>query len=182
MKSNKVFIATSLDGYISDKTNGLAWLDTFPEINTIDSGYDDFMARVDALLMGRNTFETVCDFDIPWPYKKQVFVASNSMDRLPSQFTDKAELVKGSANEILNQIHAKGYNKLYIDGGKLIQSFLKEDLIDEMIITIIPILLGGGTALFSSLPNPVIFKCIKTELFLDKIVQNHFVRIKNIEQ
>ncbi len=175
---NRVFIATSLDGYIADKNGGIDWLDSIPEINQIDTGYNKFMSEVDALVMGRSTFETVCGFDIDWPYQKPVFVMSRSMTEIPEKFKDKAQLVKGTLAEILEQIHKKGYHRLYIDGGNVIQSFLKEDLIDDMIITVIPILLGNGIPLFADLPKPLNFECKKSIVFLDKIVQNHFIRRK----
>ena len=175
-KMNKVFIATSLDGFIADAKGGIAWLDSFPEINQIDSGYAGFTADIDALVMGRNTLETVCGFDIDWPYQKPVFVLSTTLTELPEKARGKAELVRGNLSEILETINRKGYYKLYIDGGKTIQSFLQADLIDELTVTVIPILLGAGIPLFGPLPNPLVFECKKTTLFLDKIVQNHFVR------
>lgn len=175
---NSVFIATSLDGFIAGKNDELDWLSTFPEIDHIDTGYHDFTSQVDALLMGKNTFEIVAGFEGEWFYKKPVFVWSNSTSELPLKFHGKAFLVKGTLNEVLTQIHGQGYNNLYIDGGKTIQSFLKEDLIDEMIITTIPVLLGGGIPLFGDLPKPLVFTCKKTTLFLDKVVQNHFVRLR----
>ncbi len=73
-QKNSVFIATSIDGYIADRDGGIDWLDTIPKIKDIDSGYAAFTAEIDALLMGRITFETVLGFDIEWPYKKPVFV------------------------------------------------------------------------------------------------------------
>ncbi len=181
-KKNSVFIATSLDGYIADKNGGLEWLDTIPEINQIDTGYDAFIDEIDALLMGRVTFETVCGFDIEWPYKKTVFVLSNSLNELPEKLKDKVQLINGSLSEVLHIIHQKGYKRLYIDGGRLIQSFLKEDLIDEMIITVIPILLGGGTPLFSELSQELEFECKESKLYLEKIVQNRFVRKTQLSQ
>ncbi len=173
---NKVFIATSLDGYIADKDGGIAWLDTIPEINTIDSGYDEFTADIDAMVMGRVTFETVARFDMDWPYAKPVFVLSTSLTEIPEKCQGKVHLIKGSPSIVLQQIHEKGYHRLYIDGGKLIQSFLKEDLIDELVITIIPILLGGGTPLFGTLDRKLEFECKRSTHFLDAIVQNHFIR------
>ena len=175
-KSNKVFIATSLDGFIADSTGGIEWLDTFPEINQIDTGYYTFTANIDALLMGRNTFETVLGFDIEWPYKKPVFVLSNSMTSIPEKYQGKVELVRGSLTEVMETIHQKGFGRLYIDGGKTIQSFLKEDLIDELVITVIPVLLGRGIPLFGELNQTLVFECKKTTLFVDKILQNQFVR------
>lgn len=175
-KENKVFIATSLDGFIADKDGGIGWLDTFPEINNIDSGYVDFTSGIDALVMGRITFETVVGFDIDWPYEKPVFVVSNSITEVPTKCKGKVQIVNGNLTEILTKIHSQGFNKLYIDGGKLIQSFLNEDLIDEMVITVIPVLLGEGHALFSQLTNQLVFKCVEFKLFLKSIVQNHYRR------
>ena len=174
--SNKVFIATSLDGYIADLEGKIDFLDTFPEINQIDTGYFTFTAGIDAMVMGRTTFETVCGFDIEWPYQKPVFVLSKTLTEIPKKYQGKAELVSGTLPEILESIHQKGFGRLYIDGGKTIQSFLREDLIDELVVTVIPVLLGGGFPLFGKLEKPMSFECKKSILFVDKIVQNHFVR------
>jgi len=173
---NKVFIATSLDGYIADKNGGIDWLHSIPNPENIDMGYGEFTSQIDALVMGRTTFETVCGFDMDWPYQKPVFVLSNSMTSIPNKYEGKAEIVKGTLQEILEQIHIKGYYSLYIDGGRTIQSFLKEDLIDEMTITIIPYLLGGGIPLFNELTERLDFECVNSEIYLAKVVQNQFVR------
>ena len=176
---NSIFIATSLDGYIADKNGEIDWLHSISGLDEIDTGYNEFTARIDALVMGRSTFETVCGFDIDWPYLKPVFVLSRSLTEIPEKLSDKVQLVKGTLTEVLEQIHQKGHHRLYIDGGKVIQSFLKEDLIDDMIITIIPILLGNGIPLFADLPKPLHFECQKSIIFLDKVVQNHFIRKKS---
>ncbi|TFV95555.1 dihydrofolate reductase [Algoriphagus kandeliae] len=173
---NKVYIGASLDGFIADKEGGIDWLDSIPNTDQIDMGYRAFMAQVDALLMGRNTFETVCGFDIDWPYEKPVFVLSNTLKQIPEPFHDKAILVSGPLQKVLDEIHEQGYHRLYIDGGKTIQSFLREDLIDEMTITTIPILLGSGISLFGELPKPLLFECVSSQIFLGKIVQSHYVR------
>jgi dihydrofolate reductase len=175
-KSNKVFIATSLDGFISDKDGGIDFLDTFPEINTVDTGYHSFTAKIDAMVMGRATFEKVLSFGIEWPYIMPVFVLSNTLKQVEEQYKDKVFLLKGSVAEVLEQIHQKGYHRLYIDGGKVIQDFLRADKIDEMVITTIPVLLGGGIPLFGSLSRPMVFECTETKHFLGKVVQNHYKR------
>ena len=78
-KRNKVFIASSIDGYIADKNGGIDWLQSVPNPDHDDMGYNSFINEVDALVMGRNTFETVCGFDIDWPYSKPVYVLSRSL-------------------------------------------------------------------------------------------------------
>ena len=175
-KKNKVFIATSLDGYIADKSGEIDWLHSIPNPDQSDMGYGEFFSQIDALVMGRTTFETVCGFDMDWPYQKPVFVLSNSLTDVPDEYKGKAEIVNGTLVEILDKIYAKGSLRLYIDGGRTIQSFLKEDLIDEMTITIIPYLLGGGTPLFSELPKRLEFECVESKIYLEKVVQNYFIR------
>ena len=175
-KKNQVFIAASLDGYIADKIGGIDWLHSIPNPNNIDMGYGEFISKIDALVMGRKTFETVCGFDMDWPYQVPVFVLSNTLKEIPEKLKDKAQLLKGTLNEILEQIHENGFYNLYIDGGLTIQGFLKEDLIDEMTITIIPTLLGGGIPLFSELPSRLNFECVESKIYLNKVVQNKFIR------
>lgn len=176
---NSVFIATSLDGHIADRNGGIDWLHAVPNPEGIDMGYRDFMSRADAILMGRNTFETVCGFDMDWPYEKPVYVLSSRLDSIPTHYAQKATLVNGTLQEVLDRIHADGYSHLYIDGGTTIQNFLKEDLIDEMIITQIPILLGGGTSLFGELAEPLDFRCVDSAIYLDSIVQSRYVRVRD---
>ncbi|MFA0085238.1 dihydrofolate reductase family protein [Vibrio sp. 10N.261.51.F12] len=174
--SNSVFIATSLDGYIADKKGKIDWLHTIPNPEGLDMGYNDHFDRIDAMVMGRNTLEMVLSFGVDWPYSKPVFVLSNTMDSVPTGYEDKVFMVKGPLKEVVSDINAKGYQNLYIDGGVTIQNFLKEDMIDELIITTIPVLLGGGAPLFGALLNPLHFDFVKTETYLDAMVQNHFVR------
>jgi len=176
MNINSVFIATSLDGYIADKNGGINWLHSIPNLDNDDMGYVEFINGIDALIMGRKTFETVLGFDVDWPYNKPVFVLSNKLTEIPESYKDKAFLVKGKLPEILEQIHEKGLNRLYIDGGTTIRNFLKADLIDEMILTTIPILLGGGSPLFMELPNELNFELTGAKTFLNQITQNHYKR------
>ncbi|MEP1032032.1 dihydrofolate reductase family protein [Ekhidna sp.] len=175
-KKNSVYIATSLDGRIADRNDGIAWLDSIPIPENEDMGYYTFTNDIDALVMGRNTFETVLGFDVEWPYQKPVFVLSNQLQKIPESHQGKAFLVSGALSEVLEQIHAKGYTRLYIDGGATIQSFLREDLIDQMIITTFPIVLGGGPSLFSAFPNELQFELVESKVYFGQLVQNHFVR------
>lgn len=174
--TNLIYIATSIDGYIADKNGGVDWLHTVPNPNHNNMGFADFLSSVDALLMGRNTFETVIGFDVPWPYPKPVFVLSNRMKEIPESHKDKAFLVKGDLKDVLAEINGKGYNRLYVDGGRTISSLLQEDLIDEMILSTIPILLGGGTPLFSAIEQPLQFELSSTKTHLNQIVTRHYKR------
>lgn len=173
---NYVFIAQSIDGYIADKDGGIEWLNSIPNPDQSDMGYKTFIERVDAIVMGRATFDTVLGFGIPWPYEKPVFVLSNSLRAIPDELKGKVDLMTGLPNEICDVLQESGYNNLYIDGGNTIQRFLADDLIDEMIITTIPVVLGGGFSLFGELPKMLEFSRIKTEVYLDQVVQTRYVR------
>lgn len=173
---NRVFIACSLDGFIADVHGGIDWLNTIPNPEQKDLGYLAFMKDVDALLMGRKTYEKVISFNIPWPYEKPVFVWTSKLNELPLELHGKVEFVKGDPDKLLEWINSKGFYKLYIDGGSTIQAFLAEDKIDEMIISRIPVVLGGGYPLFGSLPQMLQFSLKKSEVFLNEIVQDTYIR------
>lgn len=173
---NVAYIGTSLDGYIAEKDGGVDFLQSVPNPENDDLGFQEFMTRIDALLMGRNTYETVLGFGGTWPYTKPVFVLSNSLSCLPEKLRNDVELVSGPIDEVVQQLRQRGFENLYVDGGKLIQSFLHKDMIDELIIAQIPVLLGGGTPLFGELDNQLMFEHVKTEVFLQAIVQSHYKR------
>lgn len=177
-KKNIVFVAKSIDGFIAGKNGELDWLNTIPNPEGIDMGYAELIDRVDAIVMGRTTYEMVLSFGGDWHYTKHVFVLSNALKEVPAVLDGKVSIIKGSVEEVLSQIHEKGYNKLYIDGGKVVQDFLMADAIDELVLTTMPILLGDGVSLFGRLPNRMNFTQTKTEVFLDEVVQNTYSRKK----
>ena len=173
--ANYVYIATSLDGFIATIDGGIDWLNETPNPGKSDYGFAGFMSGIDALVMGRGTFEKVLTFDF-WPYDKPVFVLSHSITELPEGMVGKAEIIKGEIKEEVNLLNKRGYNNLYIDGGKVIQSSLKEDLIDELIITRIPILLGDGIPLFGKLDQNFKFKHVKTDTYNNMLVKSSYRR------
>ncbi|MGB7084234.1 MAG: dihydrofolate reductase family protein [Phormidesmis sp.] len=175
--ANYVYIATSLDGFIATNDGGLDWLFEIPNPDGSDYGYAEFMHKIDAVVMGRHTFEKVLAFDA-WPYAKPVFVLSNRLMGLSENITDKAELVRGALKPLVSQLNHRGYHNLYIDGGRTIQGFLKEDLIDEMIITRVPILLGSGLPLFEGLDQPLHFTHQQTEVYNNSLVKSCYIRNK----
>ncbi len=162
--ANHVFIATSLDGYIADTENSVDWLNTLAEESEhVENVFAEFMHNIDVVLMGKNTFISVKDFDT-WIYTKPVIVMSSSLQSLEPEFTTKASISSASIEDTLSDLHSKGLQNIYVDGGKLIQSFLQKDLIDTMTITKIPILLGAGVPLFGTLSKRCIFKHKNTKI------------------
>jgi len=170
---NYVYIAQSLDGFIAGPNGELDWLENIDNPDQSDFGFSSFMSTVDALVMGKNTFEKVFSFGM-WSYEKPVFVASSSLSVLPSSLEGKAFLLKGNPEDIVTELHEKGYENLYIDGGAVIQSFLKKDLIDELMITTVPVLLGEGIPLFGYLPKQLQLKLVGSEVLLNQMVKTHY--------
>ena len=175
--TNHVYIATSLDGFIATSDGELDWLEEIPNPDKNDYGYGEFIKNIDAIVMGRKTFEKVVTFG-QWVYEKPVFILSNSLTKLPEKILDKAEIVSGEIKEVIAQLNQEGYKNLYIDGGRVIQSFLQEDLVDEMIITRVPILLGKGIPLFDKLEQHLQFSHKKTEIYNNTLVKSHYTRIR----
>ena len=175
---NIVYIATSLDGYIAGEDGNLDWLHDVPNPTGDDLGFANFMDSVDCLLMGRVTYETVRGFGGEWPYPKKVFVLSNNLKKIPDELKDKVEIINGEIKDVLKKIHGSGHKNIYVDGGKTIQSLLSLDLIDELIISTIPILLGKGCRLFGELSKPLKFKLEDSKVLINYIVQSKFSRVR----
>src|SRR5882757_1318102 len=147
-----VFVGTSLDGFIA-RPNGA--FDFLPADGGEPHGYNEFIATVDAIVMGRKTFETVLTMS-PWPYgDKRVIVLSSRPIDLSAAPGAKVEQMSGAPAEIVSKLAATGAHHLYIDGGITIQRFLRAGLIQRLIITRVPVLVGEGIPLFGALPRDV---------------------------
>jgi dihydrofolate reductase len=171
--ANYVYIATSLDGFIADGDGGLDWLNEIPNPEKGDYGFAEFMRSIDAIVMGRRTFEAVLTFG-SWPYEKPVFVLSRRGAKIPRELASKVEVVNADPKTLTGQLKERGFHNLYIDGGITIQSFLEIGLIDEMIITRVPILLGDGVPLFGKLSQRLHFSHNKTEVLNNMLVKSHY--------
>ena len=165
-----VFIATSLDGFIARPDGRLDWL---PPGGGEEHGYEAFMATVDALVIGRMTYETVLAFDT-WPYgEKPVFVLS-SRPLAPPPAGAKVERESGEPAAIVARLAARGLEHAYVDGGVTIQGFLRAGLIQRFIVTRIPILLGAGIPLFGPLPGDVPLRHVSTRALASGMVQSEY--------
>jgi dihydrofolate reductase len=138
-----VFIATSLDGFIALPDGSVKWLDAV-RLDGEDYGFDAFFASVDTLLMGRLTWESALGFEA-WPYAgKRVVVLSHR----PAEARHGESFRAGEPAELLAALHAEGARRVYVDGGQVISRFLRDGLVDELTISIVPTLLGHGIRLF----------------------------------
>ena len=166
-----VFIATSLDGFIARANGDLDWL---PPGGGEPHGYDEFMATVDALVIGRKTYETVLAFDT-WPYgKKPVFVLS-TRTLAPAPLGAVVKHMSVAPADIVSQLAAHGIRHIYVDGGITIQRFLQAGLIQRLTITRIPVLLGEGIPLFGPLQRDIALTHVATRQYASGLVQSEYV-------
>jgi dihydrofolate reductase len=174
-----VFIATSIDGFIARPDGSLDWLMQAQAAAPVgeDFGYADFMADVDALVMGRKTFETVLGFD-PWPYgERPVWVMSRQPAlAIPDALKATVQLSRTSAAALLQELAAQGIRRVYLDGGQLIQAFMAEDLVDQFTVTTVPVLLGQGRRLWGALPGDQTWTLVASRHWDCGFVQSRYVR------
>jgi dihydrofolate reductase len=169
-----VFVGTSLDGFIA-RANGN--LDFLPAGGGEPHGYDEFMATVDALVIGRNTYETVLTFDT-WAYgRKPVFVlSSRPIAAAPAEAV--VERMSGAPADIVSRLAARGIRHIYVDGGITVQRFLEAGLIDRIILTRVPVLIGTGIPLFGPLQRDILLEHVATRQYPSGLVQSEYVVVK----
>ena len=169
-----VYIGTSIDGFIARKDGDIEWLVQFANDEAIKA-YQEFINRIDAIVIGRGTFEKVLSFP-SWPYDKDVFVLSTSIKQVPDMAKEKVTVLSMKPAELLSYLSDKGFSGIYVDGGKVIQDFLKEDLIDELIVSKAPVLIGSGIPLFGYLDTDLQFNHIRTEVHSNGLVRSYYER------
>ena len=166
-----VFIGTSVDGFIARPNDDLDFL---PEGGGEPHGYNEFIASVDAIVIGRKTFEKVLSMET-WPYsdKRVVILSSHPLD-LSAAVGGIVEQMAGPPAEIVSQLTVRGVHHLYIDGGITIQRFLRAGLIQRLIITRVPVLIGEGIPLFGTLPRDIRLRHVATRHYPSGLVQSEY--------
>jgi dihydrofolate reductase len=171
MLKASVFCATSLDGFIARPDGGLDWL---PVGGGEEHGYDAFVKSVDAIVMGRNTFDVVLGFG-GWHYgTKPVFVLTSRPLPAPPPKGAVLETLSGMPEQVASQLEARGHRHVYLDGGITIQRFLRAGLVQRLVITRIPVLLGAGIPLFGSLPHDIKLHHEATRHYASGLVQSEY--------
>jgi len=170
-----VFIATSLDGFIARKNGGLDWLPGIDgETGGEDYGFYEFFASIDALVMGRKTYESALTFK-EWPYRgKKVIVLSSGFPKTLKVLSEDVEGTSLPPRELIQRLASSGAEHVYVDGGKTIQSFLKAGLIQEMTITTVPVLIGEGISLFGPLEHDIKLQHVSTKAYESGLVQSKY--------
>lgn len=179
MTSGHVFIATSLDGFISREDGSIDWLPD-PSGEHEDYGYGPFMASMDGLVIGRGTYEKVLTFGA-WPYSKPVIVMSQSLSAsdVPDGLADRIELSAEAPADLMDRLSQRGWKRAYVDGGQLIQSFLRDSLIETLTITRIPVLIGKGRPLFGVVPADILLEHLETRTYPSGLVSSTYRVIRD---
>jgi dihydrofolate reductase len=168
-----VFVGASVDGFIARANGALDFLDAGGED---EHGYDEFTSSVDTIVIGRKTFETVMGFDA-WPYgnKRVVVLSSRALDLAPARARGGVvEQMGGPPAEIRERLAASGAQHLYVDGGITIQRFLAAGLVERLILTRVPVLIGEGIPLFGTLPRDIRLRHVATRSYPGGLVQSEY--------
>ena len=173
-----VYVAASLDGFIARENGSMDWLRAGgkrpPEEETV---YRAFIDSVDAIVMGRVTYDTVREFP-SWPYgAKPVVVLSHHDIAIPPALSATVQRMAGPPAELADRFETRGWQHLNVDGGKTIQGFLSAGLISRLIINRVPVLLGSGTPLFGPLPGDLWLEHVRTTSYPGGLVQSE-LRVK----
>jgi dihydrofolate reductase len=174
MVTGHVFIATSLDGFIARENGEIDWLLERDQSHE-DHGYDDFIKDIDTIVMGRGTFEAVRGM-ADWIYNRPVLVLSAGLARqqVPAELAGKVRFTSKSPQAAMAMLDAEGRRRVYVDGGRVIQSFLALDMISDMVITRVPILLGTGRPLFGTVKRDISLVHTSTRCFPSGLVQSSY--------
>jgi dihydrofolate reductase len=171
----KSFIATSLDGFIARPDGSIDWLtDGWADIGH-DHGHAAFMGGVDAIIMGRGTFDTVAGFDA-WPYSKPSLVMSRTLrqDAVPAKAAGKVEITSATPRDVADECIRHGWQEVYVDGGQILGAFIALNLLDELTVTRLPILIGAGRPLFGALAGDLKLKTVANTAFANGFVQTTY--------
>ncbi len=166
-----VFVGTSLDGFIARANGDLDFLEAG---GGEPHGYDEFIATVDALVIGRKTFETVLTFG-SWPYGNKPVVVLSTRPLAPTPPGAMVERMSGAPADIVSQLAARGIGHIYVDGGITIRRFLEAGLIHRLIITRVPVLIGGGIPLFGAVARDIPLKHVATRHYASGLVQSEYL-------
>jgi dihydrofolate reductase len=174
MTTAHVFIATSLDGYIARTDGEIDWLLKSGDSNE-DHGYSSFIADKELVVMGRGTYEKVLSFD-SWPYTVPVIVLSKQLAEspVPEALTGKLRFSAQEPRDLMEELTLQGIRQIYVDGGQLVQSFMRDKLIADMVITKVPVLIGSGRSLFGSLPSDIYLRLVSNRSFPSGLVQSTY--------
>lgn len=167
-----IYIAISIDGYIARKDGGLDWLDRVGGFDE-DYGFQKLLNSIDALIIGRKTYEVATTVPDPYPGKR-VVVLSNSLNCV----REDMELFRGDLTLLVSQLHRDGIKHIWIDGGVTISQFLDLEMVDSMTLSVIPVILGAGMPLFNAIGKELSCRLVSSQSYPSGLVQLNYEIIK----
>lgn len=172
-----LYIATTLDNFIAKPDGNIDWLTSFPQPSEGDYGYHSLLDSIETIVMGRKTYESLLKMVDVWPYPNfSTYVISSDSNFKPS--SPNTFLVTSDFPDFIENLKNNSSKHCWIvGGGELITAFLHHNLIDEMILSIIPTILGEGIPLFPNKPIESNWKLIKTEAFETGVVNLSYQRL-----
>lgn len=179
MTKASVYVGTSLDGFIARPDHRLDFLESAGPIEG-DMGFGAFLESVDVLVMGRNTYDVViammADDGTDWPYDDlPVVVVTNRPLEVPEALTGAVGVTSLEPGALMEDLASQGFQHAYVDGGQTIQRFLRGGFIDELTITVVPVLIGAGVPLFGAIPADIVLHHVETITFGNGCVQSRYV-------
>lgn len=169
-----VFCGLSLDGFIARPGGEVDFLDP-GDYRDGDMGFGAFLSSVDCLVMGRNTYDFVASAAEQWPYgETPVTVLTHRPLEPPGAIAEHIAVSDQRPEIVMSELEESGRSHAYVDGGMTVQSFLAEGLIDELILTVVPVLVGEGIPLFASSGTDTPLDLVRTELFSNGFAQLHY--------
>lgn len=170
-----VYIAQSVDGFIAKKDDDISWL-SIVDAPGEDYGYMEFVESVDTVIMGRRTYEKVLSFGMEFPHKeRKTYVLSNSKEGSD----ENVEYYSGDVKELINNIRSTSGKHIFVDGGaEVIKEFIRQDLIDEYVISTVPILIGNGVRLFKGSERENKLELVESNSFPTGLVQNRYIVVR----
>ena len=177
-----VFIACSADGYIATDEGDVDWLETAGKKDVdlgddADMGFAHYMASVDCMIIGRKTMEKIASFNLApeqWPYgRTRIIALSHTLREVPGSLQGKVEIYSGAIGVLISRLEEAGFKHAYVDGGSTITAFINLGLVDEMTITLAPVLLGSGIPLFGRIDKPIVLENAQATVY-----PNDFITIR----
>ena len=177
MATGHMFMAMSLDGFVAREDFGLDWL-MKQKTEGEEHGHAAFMDSVDGIVMGSGSFRTVLTFD-DWPYEKLVIVLSKTIapNDIPEALRGKVTVSTLEPRQLMQSLTLQGWKRVYIDGGKIIQSFMREGLISDMTLSVVPILIGKGKRMFGPLNADIDLRLLESKAFPSGLVTSRYAVI-----
>lgn len=176
MTKIKLYIATSIDGYIARKNGSIDWLEKIPSPDNNDYGYADFMKQIDTIVMGRRTYEDVLGFDVPWPYAEYKSIVITRSENYKTKTPNTSIINNLEYDVIQNLLQNSRKNIWIVGGGEIISHLLNLDVIDEIFLFIMPLVLGSGLPLFPDKPKETWFKQVESKSWETGVVMIKYQR------